>query len=413
MFRFCRPCILLFPMLAGASAQAQAPPLLELHAQLAPMRATRGDSEKRGATPALMAVKHELRDWIEAHLSRLAENGDEQALAVRLNEELAGADLFCKEKDNAKDRCAKDDGEWEGTGFLEPLHFERQESGGLLMVRTGLGIFCGEDESAYLYEWHDGRWQRLWQTEQTIEPSKPYAPQFIAGLRASRPDDKTGRRLVMSLGYAGWCTSNWRRVFYRLWRVDPAAAAGTLLLDQAEYAYIGAHDPPLEGSVGTADALVELTIGSLDAGVHSYEAVRHYAISGDRIERIDPVALDPAAFTEEWLKNTWEQSAAWTPLRRRTFLRPWHIRFHADFIRGEYIGQPQRCGKTPDLWQVGIDLKDVIEDKSSGIGYFFVTWQPPYHFEMIDIRSKPRADCNQPAPPGEGLETLFPIQGWR
>lgn len=411
MLRIFRPATLLFLALAAAPSRADDARLAELHAQLAPMRATRGDSAMRGATPALMTVKHGLRDWIEAHLTMLAKDGDEQAFSVRLNDELGRADLSCKESTDARDRCAKGEWDWDGTGFLEPLHVERQEPGSLLLVRAGVGVLRGADESAYLYEWRDGNWRRLWQTEQAIEPGKPFAPQFITGVHTSWRGDKS--RLVISLGYAGGCTSSWTRVFYRLWRVEAGETAATPLLDRTEVAWIGAHDPPIEGSVGTADALDEFTVGSLDSGVHSYEAIRHYAIDGNRVERIDPIALSPTAFTEEWLKYPWAESAAWTAPQRRDALRPWHARFHADYISGDYIDQPQRCRETPDLWQVGIDFRDVQADKSIGAAYFFIVWQPPYHFEMTDIAAKPRPGCDRPAPPNDVPGTLFPIQGWR
>lgn len=124
------------PRSSGAPpARADDARLVELHALLAPMRATRSDSEMRGATPALMTVKHGLREWGEGRLSMLAEDGDEQALAVRLNDELRSADLFCKETAGASDRCAARE-EWEGTGFLEPVQLERQHLGKILVLPT-------------------------------------------------------------------------------------------------------------------------------------------------------------------------------------------------------------------------------------------------------------------------------------
>ncbi|MGA2597790.1 MAG: hypothetical protein ABSH09_12475, partial [Bryobacteraceae bacterium] len=44
--------------------------LAAIHALLVPMRGA-PIAEARGATPALTDVKHQLRDWIEFHLSAL------------------------------------------------------------------------------------------------------------------------------------------------------------------------------------------------------------------------------------------------------------------------------------------------------------------------------------------------------
>ena len=208
----------------------------------------------------------------------------------------------------------------------------------------------------------------------------------------------------------GWCSSNFYPVFFRLWRAEPAGAS-KLLLDEKQGAYLAAHDPPIEGSVGATDALIEFTVTSLDTEVHSYEAIRHYKILGERVERIDPIALGPRDFVEEWLKGSWRESSAWTTRDRRVPLRPWHVEFHRDDISGDYVDTPKRCRETPDLWQVGIDFGDA--DKSLGVVYFLVRWRPPYHFEMADVRTKPRGDCNQRDEPDGSLNTLFPVQEWR
>ena len=73
--------------------------LTTIGALLAPMR-TAPISDTRGATPVLTDVKHQLRDWIEFHLTDLRWKDDRwtpnpSVLQDRLTDQLSQAGLFC------------------------------------------------------------------------------------------------------------------------------------------------------------------------------------------------------------------------------------------------------------------------------------------------------------------------------
>ena len=72
------------------AAWAEDARLSELQGVLVPMRKIPAAHLRlRGATPALTTIKHKLRDWMETHLSALEPNGDAEALARQLNDELS------------------------------------------------------------------------------------------------------------------------------------------------------------------------------------------------------------------------------------------------------------------------------------------------------------------------------------
>jgi hypothetical protein len=76
---------------------------------------------------------------------------------------------------------------------------------------------------------------------------------------------------------------------------------------------------------------------------------------------------------------------------------------------GEF--DPTMHCKTPDLWQVTlntiVDKKDY--NKTSPL-YFLVRWRPPYHFTMMDVRSKPWSLCHQKDEQADEWRTLFPTE---
>lgn len=403
---FARLALVAIAVTCAAPARADDPHLAHIRAMLAPMRAgVVTDKDLRGATPALMGVKHALRDWLEGRLSEFPADGDAHVFAAGLNQELRAADLFCVSvAAPATDRCAaRDPAALDMTGFVEPVYLERQED--LLFVVTRIGIYCGDDDSAYAYERRGNRWQRIWAYEQEIAPGVAYRPQYISGIRVSWPDQVTHERTLMLLGHATWCTSNWLPVYDRIWRLHPDGAA-KLLVDESHTAFF-AKDPPIEGSVSNDDAVVEFRAGSLDvADVQSYEAVRHYRIDHDTARQIAPVALGPRGFVEEWLRAAWTTAAAWGAPAGD--LQSWHARLQPVAKKfGSYIeDDTQHCRKDAELWQVGVAFSEPTQDV-----YFIVRWRRPYRFELMAVRAAPRADCDEPDAGADADRTLF--QDWR
>lgn len=390
---------------SASRAWADDPQLAHIQGMLAPMRAgVVADKDMRGATPALMDVKHALRDWIESRLNELPADGDERVFAARLNQELRAADLFCASvAAPATDRCAaRDPAALDMTGFIEPIHLERQE--GLLFVVTRAGIYCGDDDSAYAYEPRGGRWQRLWAYEQEIAPGTAYRPQRISGIRVSSPDRRSQTRNLLLLGEGTWCSSNWQNVYYRLWQLHQGNA--TPLVDGSERAFF-AKDPPINGSVSDTDAVVEFRAESFDLDVQSYEAIRLYKIAPGVARGVRLAAFGPRGFVEEWLRAAWDVAAAGTA-PESTSAQVWHTKLQPALKKsGSYIDEHTlRCSQDADLWQVAVEFSEPKVDV-----YFLVRRLSSLQFQMAAVNSTPRADCNAPDAAADADRTLF--QDWR
>jgi hypothetical protein len=57
---------------------------------------------------------------------------------------------------------------------------------GLLIITTAVGIVCQYDESAYVYQFMEGRWRLIWESEQTNYSPKQYLPQHISAVHVWR-----------------------------------------------------------------------------------------------------------------------------------------------------------------------------------------------------------------------------------
>jgi len=358
------------------------------------------EDKVRGASPKLTAAKHQLRDWIESRMSDFAIDGDPSELASRLSNELRQAGLLCG-WDAKETQCP----EWWQLGFLSKIEFRR--SGGFLILITHTGIECGFDDSAYLYGWSpDDHWRRVWQTEQNTYTEKGYKPQSLQSVQIS-PYSQSNDYLILTLGSRPWCSSNWHPVYYRVFRPGPDPEAKPLV-EGEDWAFISA---PIEGSITTTDALIEFSISSVDGGVHNRKLIRHYQIDHDKVIRIDPLALSPRDFVDEWLAHNWTPEVLrWTEQAARLNSRAWHEKLHKELVSGQFIYPTTHCKTSPDLWQVGIDFSDppTPYDKPPVGTYFIVRWRPPYRFTMVRVSDRADPKCIEEDRDADEPRTLFP-----
>jgi hypothetical protein len=253
----------------------------------------------------------------------------------------------------------------------------------------------------------------MFESEQNDYTKEKYLPQDIRYVHVSGPDYSDGADrtalLVMTLGWHRWCTSNWQDVYYRAWRIKSTYPAPKLLIDGSEWAF-RAHEPEIKGSVGFNDVLIEYTIAGSG---HSREEVRHYRISpDDKVTRIDPLALGPFDFLEEWRLRSWETSAMWTEPSSRQKLEPLHQRLQPEVGLEPYM-PTTHCSDRPDLWQVVIDLGDRSRVGEPLPAFFLVRWKPPFRFTMVDASDHRWPACDELDPQADEPRTLFPSQDWR
>jgi hypothetical protein len=388
-----------------AAAPAQDAQLAALHATLTTLHshAPEPNYETLGATPELAVVKHQLRDWIESRLGALKDLEHLEATSNEINGALKGVSVT----------DSKDDQNL--LGSLGDVRFSSES--GLLIITTAVGILCQYDESAYAYKSVNGQRQRIWESEQNDYSPKKYTPQHIVAVHAwqSWKDVHVdGPPFVMTLGNSWGCASTWHPVHYRAWRIDPSGPR--LLIDDSEDAWMRA-ETYIVGSIGRdwrqnspVDVLIEFTERSIDGGVHNREAVRHFLIEGDQVRRVDPVALSPRDFVDEWLTRSWDESVTWSA---SPSLQQWHRKLHADFVAGDFDCPTMHC-QTPGLWQVTVAPSNAQKNSESEPDvYFLVRWSPPYHFKMVEISDKGWPRCNQKDPEADAWRTLFNTQEWR
>jgi hypothetical protein len=385
------------------AARAEDASLMTIRTLLAPMRADQTHGRKaRGATLALTEVKHRLRDWVESRLSVLHWNGnrwnpDPRVLQEQLNNELDDAGLLCE----AWSRTPCPD--WTQLGFLGRLVISIDRA--VLIVRATVGIdVCGDDESAYAYEWNEegAKWRRFWASEQNEYEDGKYFPERFRSVQVSAPDFRPGadrsERLILTLGTEPWCTSNWHDVYSRVWQTRSTYSEPKLLLNEKEWAYV---ESPIEGSVSSTDVAFEYDVPGAEGGTTRRE-IRHYALRNGRLERTDPVALTPREFTSYWLESPVAEISRLTDENRLLTLTQWRSQHQGAFW--DFTEPTRHCTQRRDLWQVGTSERENGKQEV----YFLVRWRPPYHFTMVSVSDRPQPDCTEIDREADLPRSLFP-----
>jgi hypothetical protein len=347
------------------------------------------DSEQRHFSANL---HRSLRDWIESRLPQSKDALDRELplLQTGLKAELWRVGLLAPEQ--------KYDLEY---GYVRDVEVTRPaEYPEALKVVVGATVPCGVDDVVYIYDYSTGFRRRVLESPGHRDHDETVSGVYFAG--------DADNRLILTLRYAVQCASAWNGLSYDLYRLTPASAEVVPIL-VGEHGYYGYE---YELRLKADDLLLELKDRSIDGGLHSRTHILHYRIGPDTAERVDPVALQPQDFVDEWLTRPWEEMKSRSALSAQDQLEKWH-KLASRF--GEF-DKVQPCSEKPDHLQVAVNVDYLGENElPEPLTLFFLVHQTgPYQFEMAGVSFDEHEGCDGETPPnsdspwlkGEQLEAL-------
>jgi len=80
---------------------------------------------------------------------------------------------------------------------------------------------------------------------------------------------------------------------------------------------------PGNGTVSGELVTIYHATQSLDPGILVREHVMRYAVRGDLVRRVPPLATRPEDFLDEWVRLPWDEAARWTDPEARERGRRW------------------------------------------------------------------------------------------
>jgi hypothetical protein len=363
--------------LAASGLCAQTTPLERLHNELSHVKAL--PRQKIGASD-IEGIQGALSQWIESRLP--ADKGllhvDMPRLAALMTAELKEAHLTVEGAPNPPEDA------FEGPGFDYVAVTFRQlpELPDTLLVNAGVSIPCGMDEAIYLYLFDANSRTRAF-ADHPVGTT-------LADLQISQPDAQ-GRRLLLTHHLSTQCWSTWMNMAYSVYRFGALPAIPEKLLSERQGFWIGDTEPLFD--LTPDELLVEFLGLSTDVDVHHRTRVRRFEFR-DGVRRIDPIALQPQDFVEEWLLRPWAEMES----RSLPATKPSHDQLHADFVLGEYSSVVP-CLARPGRWLIDLAITDIGGKKLAAPleTYFLVRELGNYKYQMESAGDQEPEGC-----PGNG-----------
>jgi hypothetical protein len=299
----------------------------------------------------LLAEKHQLRDLVRSVLNTEPQTASSEQLRKAVVSLLTGAGV------------AVDDAEQSTTppqtwGRLS-LHLERVLGHKDLVAATiGTSIPCGNDGALYIFEQTGTVWN-LALSHEAPGYSK-LSDAFGALDYAISPEGANGW-YVLTANVAPLCATGWQQIRYSILRKgsDPQRPKSLLSADARLYE---GWDQYWKLKADADVAQIEWpSLFKLDGNILIRAHVARYQLTGDAPTRIQPVALYPEDFVDEWAQQPWDKVKDWVASEALADAEPIHkwISSSEFFTTIDFL---QSC-PIPDHWQLGLTVEATHETR--------------------------------------------------
>ncbi|MGD0097791.1 MAG: hypothetical protein ABSB60_14970 [Terracidiphilus sp.] len=269
----------------------------------------------------------------------------------------------------------------------------------LMLVVFNFGIVCGDDSMLLGYEWKQEKWIRVlrWQSDPDRTPN---AFGDFFEYRVVQQQNSANWLVGVAHGHP-MCTSNFGG--FDLDFIQPARndVPQKVLLHKEETYW---RDDPVKMEL-TSDGL-ELRVSgySRDINIIRRPGIYRYRVSGDQIDRVQPIAINGRDFVDEWLNSPWNESKNWNSPSELTGLEATHKKIetlnHPANQNQETphltYGPVRPCSDSASHFQVELDKGWWVEGKTDlrpDTPTFFQIQEGKNSFTMLSASDKPDPHC--------------------
>ncbi len=135
---------------------------------------------------------------------------------------------------------------------------------------------------------------------------------------------------------------------------------------------------------------VRFSIASIDESQLSSINLMNYKVEGDEVTRVQPVAVNPVNFVDEWIRKTWRDAQGWSSPGNLAKLHDEHTKLHTQASgSGDFV--EYRSCTTPTTTEVRFTAND-----GDGPGHYFLVKRTLDGFNMLTVTDHPTASCKGP-----------------
>jgi len=242
------------------------------------------------------------------------------------------------------------DHKWSAYGEIVKISFDWQlgYDPTVLIVATQLWVPCGsQDPDAKVYVFQGGirKWNLLISADADFDPlmeSEESGVQYHLS-----PADPSGKFYLAIAHSPPSCRDEPPYVRYEILLPGQSDDGSKTIFSRREA--VNDHFKPPFRLQAEADwfSLTRGIVRKLDGepGV----SIARYKISGDQVMRIQPLALTPENFLDEWTQLDWEEASHWSAPTHRAEIEAWHASLHGLANDSAEFESVQACPATGDL----------------------------------------------------------------
>jgi hypothetical protein len=362
------------------------------------------EPEEDIALPAralITTLKHQLRDLIVVTI-RSSRAGSAAELKQNLLMRLLSFGVRVQEPDSDPSPpdpgCRFQYGVIYGVDITDP-----NDDPDLLVATTSLAVECGEDTSLYVFERHHGSWNLAISRE-----SNGY--ENVAGAQGQlqysvSPRDDKGTYFLVSADVSPWCTSNWQEIRYRAERPRNDPAAPATIVAGKDIIFLGDDSGPTLTTAADSFRLEYSGEFRGDGGRLVRRHVLAFHISGNRAERVAPVAAEPEEFVDEWVTLPWELASKWSSPGNISVLRGWYEDLRPAGDEYASLGEVDFVRQCSDgKWLIGRYVRNAESSAGDLPGeLYFKVSETDSVYNMEEISSTEDASCVEASFSSEAL----------
>ena len=221
---------------------------------------------------------------------------------------------------------------WDGTcpevavyGYVAPVRLQEPDGlPGVVIASVQLGVSCGSDSALYVFD---------------DDPAGPHLRMALESSPYTSIDGAWGRFdfavvrdtvgsdfAIVTTDVNPWCTSNWQRLTYRVWREGRDPWSPVLMASAGQTIYLGV-DEPYTLKAEEQGFRIDFTGGfALDDAQLTRRHILRFRIGGARLTRLPPFADSPQEFVDEWLELPWDEARGLCAPEERDGLQLWHAK---------------------------------------------------------------------------------------
>lgn len=259
-----------------------------------------------------------------------------------------------------------------------------------ITIQARFGIMCGEDTMLLVYAPREGEWRQILrrQSGKYGDISGAFGD-FFEYVIIGKP--LADAPLVVVAHGRPWCTSGWSAFDLDVLRAAEDANAPHVILHREE-GYNRTAEPAAvlrKTSYGFQLRVKNMSVAFNQLFIQP--VIYSYAIDGDHLHRVQPVAVNGRNFVDVWLQSSWEDASKWSAGSNTQSLRIEHAKFEALQRTGNVtfsFGPMRGCPTEPSRFQV-----ELGSDSGASSLYYQIR-EGRNSFTMLSTSATPDPRCD-------------------